>query len=397
MFKSIKTLPIDPIFGLMDLFKKDARTNKINLTAGVYVDDKGKIPIFEAVKQAENIILSQQTSKNYLPICGDEIFREFALKSINTTDIKALYQDAIQTPGGTGALSVLAGLISKNFPSASMWLSDPTWQNHHNIFSADNINIKTYYYFDPSTNSINIGKLENDLRHSKPGDFILLHTSCHNPTGTDFNDIEQNEVLALVNKYNLIPAFDNAYQGFDAGFSEDIKFIHKFLANGVKLFVASSYSKNFGLYNERIGALSFFTDNQNELRSVVSNFSSIARSKYSNPPAHGSTIIKTIYSDRKLFKLWSNELSFMNTRINGMRITFADELTKKVKRDFSFIKNQKGLFSLLPISRDGITKLRDIHGIYLLDSGRINVAGLSMSNLSQIVNSIQHILQEENL
>ena len=396
MFEKIELAQADPILGLNDAFKKDPNPGKINLGVGVYKTEEGDTPVLECVKKAEKIILDTEKTKNYLGIQGiDEycsLVRELVFgKSSEILNAKRAV--TAQTPGGTGALHVAADFIHKFFPQAKIWISDPTWENHVKIFSSVGIETQTYPYYDPSLKGLNFEKFKNTISEVPREDVVLFHACCHNPTGTDFSGTQWQEIANIAAKKGFSVLFDFAYQGFGNGLDEDATGIRIFTEKNKNFFVATSYSKNFGVYNERAGALTVVAESSTQADHVLSQLKLCARTNYSNPPAHGATIVTTILLSPELRNLWEKEVSEMRNRINNYRKLFVETLkTKSVKQDFSFIINQRGMFSYTGLTKEQVAKLRDKYAIYMVSSGRINVAGLNKKNIGKVCDAIADVL-----
>ncbi|PPI88755.1 aromatic amino acid aminotransferase [Candidatus Pantoea edessiphila] len=397
MFESILYAPNDPILGLADLFYADNRSNKINLGIGVYKDNFGNTPILKSVKKAEHILTETENTKNYLSIEGLFDFNTFTqnlLLGKNSLIIKEDRARTIQTIGGTGALRVAADIIllAKNSTNR-IWISNPSWPNHQNIFNSLGFEIHYYQYYDKKNHKLSFDSMIDSLKKVKSGDVVLFHGCCHNPTGVDLN-IEQWKYLANMSQNNgWLPLFDFAYQGFANNINEDAKGLHIFLELHQEIIIASSYSKNFSLYNERTGALTLILESSKIAENTFSQIKSIIRSNYSSPPAHGAKIITTISKDRSLYDLWEQELSEMKMRIKLMRILFVDTLIKKnIQKDYSFIVKQQGMFSFIGLNKRQVLELYKKFGIYILDSGRVNFAGITPNNVSILCDAIKKVL-----
>lgn len=396
MFESIPLAPPDPILGLTEAFKKDPNPNKINLGVGVYQDAAGKTPILESVRQAEAALLEREQSKSYLPIDGSPQYAS-AVQLLMFGNHHEIVLDrraaTAHTPGGTGALRVAAEYLKKMHPQTTIWLSDPTWANHPNIFKAAGLNVKTYPYFDAPNNRVDLNAMLAALDQIPAGDVVLLHGCCHNPTGADLSTDQWAKVASVVSKRKLLPLVDFAYQGFALGLDEDAAGLLQLCQPGCELLIASSFSKNFGLYNERVGALTVVAANRAAAAAVMSHVKTVVRTNYSNPPAHGAAIVAAILNDPKLRALWLDELAQMRDRINGMRKLFVEKLAANgVTRDFSFLTRQAGMFSFTGLSQEQVQTLRDKHGIYMVGGGRVNVAGITPANADPLCQAIAAIL-----
>ncbi|URJ28343.1 amino acid aminotransferase [Candidatus Blochmannia vicinus (nom. nud.)] len=401
MFKSIKMAPADPILGLSEIYNSDERKHKINLGIGVYLDKIKNTPVLTSVKQAEEWLLKHETTKNYLSIEGMHSFNTatqcllFGVNNNNSIISKERIR-TVQAPGGTGALRIAAEFIIKNTKSKRIWISNPSWVNHKNIFLSAGFEICTYPYYNNITHSLNFDELYSSLKNVKPNDVVLFHCCCHNPTGIDPN-IEQWSILSeLSEKNRWLPLFDLAYQGFSRGLTEDIEGLYIFCKKNTELIVCNSYSKNFGLYNERIGACSVITNNKDDADRVLSQLRVIIRGNYSNPPAHGASIVSLILNNKNLRSIWEEELKTMREHINYMRKLFFNTLKNNNENtDFSFIKTQCGMFSFIGLNENQVMNLRNKFGIYLVGAGRINLAGLSNDNIVYVCRSIIKTMDEK--
>ncbi|MFP3019205.1 MAG: amino acid aminotransferase [Arsenophonus sp.] len=396
MLENIIFAPDDPILGLVESFNADLRKQKINLGIGVYKDESGKIPILTSVKKAEKYLLEKEETKNYLPISGIAEFATVTQTLLFGNNHPIIAENRIRTsqaPGGTGALRISAEFIAKQNFTERVWISQPTWPNHENIFKATGLKISYYNYYDPNKNNLDFSGMLTSLEDAKPGDVLLLHGCCHNPTGIDLT-IEQWEILSTISKKkNLLPLFDFAYQGFAVGLDEDAQGLRIFVKKNPEIIIASSYSKNFSLYNERVGACTIITKNSDQAEKVVSQIKSIIRANYSNPPSHGASIVTKILSDESLKKEWIKELTNMRQRIQKMRQLFVSTLQEKdAKQDFTFISKQNGTFSFSGLNKDQIKQLREKHAIYTISSGRINIAALTLENMIPLCTAIIDVL-----
>jgi aspartate/tyrosine/aromatic aminotransferase len=396
MFEQITPAPPDAILGLTEAFRKDPNPNKINLGVGVFKDATGNTPILASVKEAENRLLNSETSKTYLPIDGLPAFNSATQTLLFGEDheiARSKRAATAQAPGGTGALRVAADTIAKLMKGATVWVSNPTWPNHPGVFQSAGLEVKTYPYFDPATNSLDFEAMMATLRTIPAGDVVVLHGACHNPTGVDLTPEQWKEVAATLAERKILPLVDFAYQGFADGLMEDAKGLHIIAETGIDLLVANSYSKNFGLYNERIGALTMVAQNEEAAQALLSHVKQSIRSNFSNPPAHGGAIVATILNDPKLRAQWEQEVAEMRDRINGLRHLFVETLNEKgVERDFSFITRQRGMFSFSGLNPDQVKALRERYSIYIVGSGRISVAGMSEESMDYLCNAIADVL-----
>lgn len=399
MFELMKMAPNDPVLGLSEIYKNDKRLNKINLGIGVYTDTAINAPILISVKNAETLLLEKETNKNYLSIEGMELFNR-ATQSLLFGETNSIINEnrirTVQSIGGTGALRIITECISKNSNvRRKIWISNPSWINHQNIFLAAGLEIRFYPYYDQKTHAINFDELLSTLNQTTSEDLVLLHGCCHNPTGMDFS-IDQWKILSEhSDKNGWVPLFDLAYQGFGYDLLSDLIGIHIFCKKIPELIVCNSYSKNFGLYNERIGACTIIAQNDIQAQKTLSQLKSIIRANYSSPSCHGAAIVSTILMNSKLRAIWEDELENMRNRINNMRELFLNNLQNTYQshstQDFSFIKNQRGMFSFIGLNSHQVLQLRERFGIYLVGSGRLNLAGLSNENVKYVCTAIHSL------
>ncbi|MCZ6634861.1 MAG: aspartate/tyrosine/aromatic aminotransferase [bacterium] len=398
MFETLGPAPVDPILGITEAYNQDPNPDKINLSVGVYKDANGHTPIFRSVKKAESRVLAEADSKSYLGMDGDADYQkavQVLLFGTNHEIVSAQRAATAQTPGGTGALRVAGDFIHQQFPQATVWLSDPTWANHAKVFASAEVPVKTYSYFDAEANGLDFEALLEALQQIPDGDVVLLHGCCHNPTGVDPTPEQWEQISAVVGQKGVLPLVDFAYQGLGDGLSEDGRGLMALCQPGCELLVASSFSKNFGLYQERIGALTVVAGSQDAARTAMGHVKMSIRTNYSNPPAHGSSIVKTILNDPDLRADWDAEVKEMRDRINSMRKLFVDGLERKgVRRDFSFVARQKGMFSYSGLTPEQVDALREKHSVYVVkNGGRINVAGMTEQNMDRLCEAIADVLK----
>lgn len=395
-FDTVSLAPADPILSLTEAFKADPNPEKINLSVGVFVDDSGVTPILETVREAEKRLAETNATKSYLPITGSPTYagltQELCFGEALADSLKGRIVTA-QTPGGTGALRVAGDFISSNLETNTVWLSNPTWANHKGIFSAARLETQAYAYFDQSTLSLDYPAFIESIKAIPAGDIVILHACCHNPTGADLSPDQWDEVAAIAADVGWIPLLDFAYQGFGTDIETDAHGVRAFAQTGLPLFVCQSFSKNIGLYRERVGALHVVVGNEDEFKRVASQVKIAVRTNYSNPPAHGGAIVETVLSDSDLRSRWVEEVAAMRNRIHEVRDQFVSALAEAgVSRDFSFLKEQKGMFSFTGLTKEQAIALRQEHSIYIVDSGRINVAGITSSNLPRLVQVLKGML-----
>ena len=397
MFETINPAPEDSILGLTVAFQKDSNPNKINLGVGVYKDGNGQTPVLATVKEAEERLLRSEATKSYLPIDGLAAYAALSQQIVfgSGHDILAAGRAAtVQTPGGTGALRVAADFVRRISPQATVWLSDPTWPNHPNVFASAALQVQTYPYFEAETNSVAFDRMMAALETIPTGDVLLLHACCHNPTGADLSPQQWQAVAAVCAERGVLPLLDFAYQGFGDGLDEDATGVRFVAEQCRELLVAGSYSKNFGLYNERVGALTLVAANSEAAEAAHSHLKICVRTNYSNPPAHGGQIVAEILGDPDLRQRWEAELADMRNRINDMRHLFVETLDELgAGRDFSFIAKQRGMFSFSGLTPEQVQALRERHSVYVVGSGRINVAGMTEANVERLCSAIVDVLK----
>ena len=397
MFENLEMAPPDAILGLTEAFKKDPRPGKINLGVGVYKDSKDQTPVLASVKAAEKRLLEHEASKNYMPITGDaaygRVVQEMVFGKGGAVEQAGRARTA-HTPGGTGALRVAADFLARCGGKRTIWMSDPTWANHPAIFEAAGHGVKYYPYYDAATKGLNGAAMIDALNAVPAGDVVLLHGCCHNPSGMDPDGDQWRAIAAAAKRQGWLALVDFAYQGFGDGLEEDAAGVRALAAELPEMIVCSSFSKNFGLYRERCGAFTIVAADSGAADRAFSQVEKAIRANYSNPPAHGGLIITTILGDPGLRAQWEAEVTEMRNRINGMRRLFVDTLKAKgVERDFSFITRQKGMFSFSGLTKDQVNKLREENALYIVGSGRINVAGMTESNMDQLCSAIAAVLK----
>jgi len=386
MWKTVEAAPPDAILGLTEAFKNDPRPEKVNLGVGVYKDENGATPVLAAVKKAEALILEAENTKSYMPIAGEAAYGNDVQKMIfgDVCD-RAV---TVHSPGGTGALRLAAELL-REFSTGTIWVSSPTWANHKNIFKTAALNIKDYPYYNADTKQLDDEAFFQALETVPEGDCVLLHACCHNPTGVDLSPAQWERVAELAKSGGWSVLIDFAYQGFSESVEADRIGVETFLAAGIDFMVASSFSKNFGLYRERTGALTAVSSDAEAAATAASHMKRNARVLWSNPPAHGGQIVTTILQDAELSKLWKSELDAMRERIAEARAALADGLTERgVAMDCSFMTHQKGMFSFSGLTKEQVDFLKSEKAIYIVGSGRINVAGLTPGNMDGVCDAV---------
>ncbi|EHW0634337.1 aspartate/tyrosine/aromatic aminotransferase [Vibrio vulnificus] len=396
MFEKVVAAPADPILGLTEEFKKDPRAEKINLGVGIYKTEQGETPVLATVKKAEAALVETEKTKSYLTIEGTAEYALAVQKLLFGADaelINAQRAKTAQAPGGTGALRVAGEFIKRQLGDVKIWISNPTWANHHGVFRAAGLETVEYAYYNPETKDKDFAAMLADLEKASAGDVVLLHGCCHNPTGIDPTAQEWEALAKLVADKGLLPLFDFAYQGFAKGVEEDAQGLRTFAKFNKEILVASSFSKNFGLYNERVGAFTLVAESQEIAETAFSQVKAIIRSIYSNPPAHGSSVVTHILNDAALRAEWEAEVAEMRDRIQEMRELFVTTLKEEgVAADFSFIERQNGMFSFSGLNKDQVARLKEEFAIYIVGSGRISVAGMTKSNMGPLCKAIAAVL-----
>jgi aromatic-amino-acid transaminase len=399
MLENIAAAPADPILGLNDKFLSDPRSHKINLGVGVYKDENGNTPVLNSVKQAERRLLEAENSKTYLGIPGTADYA-LAVQQLLFGDGSSVIAESrtqtAQTPGGTGGLRLAAELISRQIGATRVWVSDPTWANHIGIFQAAGLEISRYAYYDAERHDMDFEAMLADLGQAgqaSAGDVVLFHGCCHNPTGIDPDREQWARLAELCSTRGLLPLFDFAYQGFARGLDQDAEGLRLFVEQCDEILIASSFSKNFGIYGERTGAFTLVAGNAEVAATVFSQVKSIIRVIYSNPPKHGSALVATILNDAELRAQWEAELAAMRERIKQMRSLLVTTLKNKgVDQDFSFIERQNGMFSFSGLSKEQVVRMREDSAVYAVDSGRFNVAAMTNDNMDALCDAIAAVI-----
>ncbi|ABE58675.1 amino acid aminotransferase [Chromohalobacter israelensis] len=395
MFEQIERVPGDAILGLIEAFKKDPNPQKVDLGVGVYRDAHGNTPVMRAVKEAEARLLKNETTKSYIGSHGDPRYGQAVLELVlgaQSPVLAANRASATQSPGGTGALRLAADFIKSQLPGKGIWVSDPTWPNHLGIFHAAGVELKKYPYVD-ADNRLDFEGMLSALQQIPEGDVVLLHACCHNPSGFDLSREQWQRVLEVVRERRLLPLVDFAYQGFGDGLDADAYGPRLLAENLDEVMITSSCSKNFGVYRERTGCMIMIARDSEQMENVRSQMAIVARENYSNPPAHGGAVVAEILHDEALATVWREELTEMRDRINGLRRDFVEALKPYgLDERFAFIAEQRGMFSYTGLSPEQVDRLRDEFGIYMVRSGRANVAGLSQENLPYVAKAIAAVV-----
>src|SRR5262245_39381192 len=379
---AVTMAPADPILGVTEAYVADQNPKKVNLGVGVYYDDNGKVPLLECVKRAEEARVKASLPRGYLPIDGiaayDKAVQElvFSKQSPRIVTVQAL--------GGTGGLKIGADFLRQIGPQAQVWISEPSWENHRQLFEAAGFTVKSYPYYDAKTHGLDFAGMKRTLDGLPAGSIVVLHACCHNPTGVDLTKEQWPAILEIVKSRGLIPFLDLAYQGFSDGLDADAYAARLFAESMSPVFLSTSFSKSFSLYGERCGALHVVTGGEDEAKRVLSNLKRTIRTNYSNPPTHGGQIIAAVLGSAELKQQWDAELAGMRDRIKAMRQAFVDGIHKRIPgADWSFILRQRGMFSYTGLTKDQVLRLRKEYAIYAIESGRVCVAALNTKNRSE--------------
>lgn len=396
IFESVQLAPSDPIFGLNEQYNNDTRAEKVNLTIGVYTDDNSKLPLLEAVHKAELEIVQQATARGYLPIDGIPGYNSGAQALLFGKESEVISSGRVltaQSLGGTGALKLGADFLKTLLPDSGLMISDPSWENHRAVFERAGFTVTAYPYYDANNNNLNINGMLEALNNAPEQTIIVLHACCHNPTGIDPTPEQWQQILAVMKQRNLVPFLDIAYQGFGNGLEQDASVIRMFAEENITMLISSSFSKSFSLYGERVGALTLVSASKEESTRVLSQLKRVIRTNYSNPPTHGAKIVAQVLNSPELFQLWDKELSGMRTRILSMRQQLVQKLKDLgVTKDFSFLLEQRGMFSYTGLNPEQVQQLREKHGIYALNTGRICVASLNTGNIDYVAKAIANVI-----
>ncbi|MBC3774914.1 amino acid aminotransferase [Pseudomonas sp. SWRI99] len=390
-FDAIARVPGDPILGLMEAYAQDSNPRKFDLGVGVYKDAQGLTPIPEAVKIAEGRLVESQDTKTYIGGHGNPLFGKVINELVLGADSPLISEQrvgATQTPGGTGALRLAADFIAQCLPGKGVWLSNPTWPIHETIFAAAEVKVSHYPYVG-SDNRLDVEAMLAVLKEVPKGDVVLLHACCHNPTGFDLSHDDWKRVLEVVRSRNLLPLIDFAYQGFGDGLEQDAWSTRLFAAEIPEVLITSSCSKNFGLYRDRTGALIVCAKSADKLIDIRSQLANIARNLWSTPPDHGAAVVATILADPELKARWADEVEAMRLRIAQLRSGLVEALEPHGLRErFAHIGVQRGMFSYTGLSPDQVKNLRERHSVYMVSSGRANVAGIDATRLALLADAI---------
>jgi aromatic-amino-acid transaminase len=393
---SVTLAPRDPILGVTEAFVADPNPRKVNLGVGVYYDDDGKVPLLECVRRAESARTQSGSPWPYIPIDGIAAYDKAVQALVFGADSAALNEGRIvtvQALGGTGGLKLGADFLKRLLPSAEVWISNPSWENHQALFEGAGFTVRAYPYYDAKTHGVNFKGMLAALQAMAPGSIVVLHACCHNPTGVDLEREHWTSVLEVVRARGLVPFLDLAYQGFADGIDADAYAARLFAASTQPIFLSSSFSKSVSLYGERIGALSVVAGSSEEAARVLSQLKRVVRTNYSNPPTHGGDLVARVLTNPELRTLWDKEVAGMRERIKQMRSLLVERIAAKAPgRDFSFILKQRGMFSYSGLTKEQVGRLRSEYSIYAVDSGRICVAALNRKNVDYVAGAISAVL-----
>ena len=397
LFGTVEMAPRDPILGLTEAFNADPRADKVNLGVGVYLGDDGKVPLLTSVRVAEGARMEALPSRGYLPIDGpahyNQLVQDFVFGATSPIVSEGRVV-TIQALGGTGALRVGADFLRRHLPASVVYLSDPSWENHRALFETAGFKVDNYPYYDADTHGVRFDDMKRRLASLEPGSVVVLHACCHNPTGADLTQSQWQEVVDIVQARDLVPFLDMAYQGFADGIDQDAAAPRLFASSGLSFLLATSFSKSFSLYGERVGALSLVTDSDREAVCVLSQIKRLVRTNYSSPPTHGQAVVASILSDPELRQAWETDLAGMRDRIHRMRSELLERLrARELTVDLSFLLRQRGMFSYTGLTADQVDQLQTQHGIYAVSTGRICVAALNSHNVDYVADALAAVLK----
>jgi aromatic-amino-acid transaminase len=396
LFRHLDAYAGDPILSLNEAFQSDTRPHKVNLSIGIYFDDDGRVPVLECVRQAEAQMLSQAGPKVYLPIEGSAAMRTAVQRLLFGPGHEALAMGrvaTIQTVGSSGGLKVGADFLKRWLPGSGVWVSDPTWDNHRAMFEGAGVAVHSYPYYDAATQGVKFGEMVACLRGLPAQSVVLLHACCHNPTGVDLSHAQWDELVALCAERQLLPYLDLAYQGYGDGIDEDAYAVRKLADAGLPFIIANSFSKSMSVYGERAGALSVVCADAAEADLVLGQLKATVRRNYSNPPLHAAGIVARVLAEPSLRAMWEADVAAMRERILSMRHALHAGLTRRMPgRNFEYLLTQRGMFSYTGLSAAQVDELREAHGVYLIRSGRMCIAGLSTRNVDRVEEAFAAVL-----
>jgi aromatic-amino-acid transaminase len=387
----VPMLPSDPILGVSEAFAKDPNPRKVNLGQGLYYGEDGAIPLLECVRQAESRHLASPPPRGYLPSDGLGAYSDNVRRLVFGSDAGRVV--TVQAVGGTGGLKIGADFLRRVTPEATVWISAPSWENHRQLFEAAGFKVATYGYYHAPSRGLGFDAMRASLERIPSGDTVLLHGCCHNPTGVDLQPGQWREVAAIVAARGLVPFIDLAYQGFGDGLEEDAFAARLFAQGAPPVLVASSFSKSFSLYGERVGALSIVTGSDEQAARVRSQLKQIVRTNYSNPPSHGAKLVAAVLASPELRSLWERELAGMRERIRKMRAELVARIHDRVPgADFRFVLAQRGMFSYSGLTSDQVRRLREKYAVYAIDTGRLCIPALNAGNVDYVAGAIADVI-----
>jgi len=395
LFDHVTLAPRDPILGLTEQYNADARAHKVNLGVGVYFDEDGRIPLLQTVQRAEDALVASGAARGYLPIDGLASYNRGAQTLLLGADSPCIAAERVLTAqalGGTGALRVGADFLKQLLPDAKVLISNPSWENHRAIFTRAGFVVQTYPYYDAATHGLDFDGLLAALQAAPARTVVVLHACCHNPTGVDPSAQQWQHIADVMQQRQLVPFLDIAYQGFGTDLEEDAAVVRLFAERDMTFLVSSSFSKSFSLYGERVGALTLVCSSQEESVRVLSQLKQVIRATYSNPPTHGAAIVSRVLNTPELYALWAKELTDMRERIRAMRNQLVQALQDQ-GQDFSFVLQQRGMFSYSGLTSRQVDRLREEFGIYAVGTGRICVAALNRQNVAYVAESIANVMR----
>lgn len=395
MFEELPILPPDSILGLAAACRADPNPDKVDLTIGIYMDEAGLCPVFEAIKQAQRSLVEEEQTKAYIPPQGDPAFLDGMIELVVGSEHLAARADsvgAVQAPGGCGAVRLGAEVLKASGTGGKVWISDPSWPVHVPLITSTGLALSEYRYYDPQTHGVNFEGMIEDLGAAQHGDIVLLHGCCHNPSGADLSREQWETVASMAVEQGFTPMIDLAYQGFGEGLDADVYGLRLLLSNVSEVVIAASLSKNMGLYRERTGIAIFVGPDARTAEATVSQAKAAARRNYSMPPAHGALLAGRVLSNVRLRSSWEAELGTMCERINTLRTDFQGRLESASGRDFSFVARENGMFSFLGLTVEQARRLRSERSLYMLDSSRINIASLNSDNMDRVVDAVVSVL-----
>jgi aromatic-amino-acid transaminase len=397
LLAAVEMAPKDPILGVTEAFVADTNPRKINLGVGVYYDDDGKVPLLECVRDAQRALLAKGAPLPYLPIDGIAAYDKAVQQLVFGADSSILQEGravTVQSLGGTGSLRAGADFLRRFLPSAQVWISDPSWENHRALFEGAGFTVNVYPYYDEGTHGIDFAGMTAALEAAPEGSVIVLHACCHNPTGADLTQEQWSRVIEIVRARGQVPFLDLAYQGFADGIDADGAIVGRFASTPGPLFIANSFSKSFSLYGERVGALSVVASSRDEAARLLSQIKRVVRANYSSPPTSGGQIVATVLTSPELRSTWERELEIMRTRILANRRALVEALKLRIpNRDFSFVMKQRGMFSYSGLTAEQIARLRSEFSVYAINTGRICVAALNSRNIDYVADAIAAVLK----